>query len=378
MLTKFDEMTCHQIVSTFDAPLQTDRAWTEKIWCHVHDTTGKLALATGLGVYPNRNVLDAYGCLNVEGKTQTNLRLSRELRPRIDEMVVGPFSYQVREPFRRVRMAMDDNPQGLSYDLEFLGKLEPGEEEPHQFWRDKGRVSVDTCRYAQLGRASGWIRYGGQKYTVDENRFWAQRDHSWGVRMGVGAPEQGVQTSDVSSFVGMMINWATLQFEDWGIYCYYIETADGKPRLLAGKVVGPLADASGGAGQGEPKSTRITTVEHEYAFHAGSARMKSGRVVFGLQDGRKLAVEMEALTTLYLRGGGYLGCDDFYHGLWMGPSWSAGETWDLSDPAVVERAHGLDDTVCKLSCNGETGYGIVENLILPPFPRYGFKGRWVP
>ena len=32
MLTKFDELTCHQFVSTFDHPSSSDRAWTEKMW----------------------------------------------------------------------------------------------------------------------------------------------------------------------------------------------------------------------------------------------------------------------------------------------------------------------------------------------------------
>ena len=74
MLTKFDEMTCHQVVSTFDHPETSDRAWTEKLWCNVHDTKGELVLATGFGVYPNRNVLDGYGCVNIGNREQYNMR----------------------------------------------------------------------------------------------------------------------------------------------------------------------------------------------------------------------------------------------------------------------------------------------------------------
>jgi hypothetical protein len=60
----------------------------------------------------------------------------------------------------------------------------------------------------------------------------------------------------------------------------------------------------------------------------------------------------------------------------MGPSWFDGETWEVGDPKTADEVHGLDDTVCEATCDGQKGYGIMENLILPPFPRYGFKGRW--
>ena len=33
---------------------------------------------------------------------------------------------------------------------------------------------------------------------------------------------------------------------------------------------------------------------------------------------------------------------------------------------------GLEDTVVEVRCGGETGHGIIENLVLPPFPKYGF------
>jgi len=46
ILTKHDELPCHQIASTFDHVMDSDRAWTEKFRCNVHDTTGKLVVAT--------------------------------------------------------------------------------------------------------------------------------------------------------------------------------------------------------------------------------------------------------------------------------------------------------------------------------------------
>jgi len=350
-------------VSTFDQPDTSDRAWTEKIWCNVHDTAGKLVLATGLGVYPNRNVMDGYGCVNVENSKQFNIRLSRELRPKIDDLTVGPLSYEVIEPFRKICIAMAENRYGLSYELEFMGLMQPGEEEP-QYGRSRGRVYVNTCRYAQLGRARGWVKVDGETYDIDEESFYAQRDHSWGIRMGVGAPEQGVQEPDIARFAGMMINWLTFQFKDWGIYCYFIEKADGSIERLTGVVVKTLEDSAG--------PVPIVSVEHDFKYHERGARMKSGNVVLTCKDGGRYELAMRELTTMYLRGGAYVGYKGVTHGLWMGPSWDDGEQWNVGDRKVADEVHGLNDTVVEVRCQDEVGYGIIENMIFPPFPRYGF------
>ena len=100
--------------------------------------------------------------------------------------------------------------------------------------------------------------------------------------------------------------------------------------------------------------------------------MKSGRMTFVGEDQSRYDVELRELTTMYLRGGGYAGYQGVTHGLWLGHEWSDGETWNVSDPAVANEVHGLDDTVVEVKCNGKVGYGIIENLVMPPFPKYGF------
>ncbi|MCK5796334.1 MAG: hypothetical protein KAI47_04070, partial [Deltaproteobacteria bacterium] len=303
-------------------------------------------------------------CVRV-GDEQTNIRLSRELRPRISELSVGPLSYEVVEPYRRIRIAMGENDQGLSYDLEFLGRLTPGEEQP-QYGRMNGRVVVNTARYAQLGRARGWIQVGDRRFDVDEDRYYAQRDHSWGIRMGVGAPEQGVQGQDIDPFRAMMITWLTFQFAEWGVQCYAIERADGIMMNMSGAKVHRLGDGVGTSGPA------IIGIEHDLFYHPKSARFQGGSMVLRLQGGEAIELSMEELTTMYLRGGGYLGYKGVTHGLWKGSEWADGETWNVGDAVVANEVHGLDDTIVKVRCGDEVGYGIIENLILPPFPRYGF------
>ncbi len=364
MLTKFDEFTCHQIVAHFDETYTTERAWTEKLWVNIHDKKGGLVLATGFGVYPNRNVLDGYACVNVGNREQVNIRASRELRPRIDEIALGPLSYEVREPWRRIAVACAENDRGLSYDLEFAGKFVPGDEDPPQYAKDHGRVTAHTRRYAQLGTARGWIRVDGKRFEVNETDWIAQRDHSWGIRMGVGAFETGVQAMDIERYIAMMINWITLQFEDWGICCYFIEQDNGDMQHFSGSLVFPLDS-------GKP-NVPVVKVEHEYEYHPGTQRMKSGRVVFRMKDGTVKDVTMREMTCMYLRGGGYVGFKGFRHGTWMGQYWEDGERWNVGDPAVADDVHGLDDTVIEVTCEGRTGYGIIENMIIAPYRKYGF------
>lgn len=366
MLTRYDELTCHQVVSTFDHPETSDRQWTEKLWCNIHDTKGELVLATGFGVYPNRNVLDGYGCVNLKNMEQHNIRMSRVLRPKIDEISLGPLSYEVVEPYRTIRITMGENRYGISYELEFVGLLAPAEERP-QFGRSRGRMYMNTCRYAQLGRARGWVRVGDKKYDIDEKNYYAQRDHSWGIRMGVGAPEQGVESPDIEKFAAMMINWLTAQFKDWGICCYLIEKNDGSIQYLSGSVVNRL-DAG-------TAPVEIVAVEHDFQYHPDSQRMKSGRMIFTCADGKKIDLTMKVLTTMYLRGGAYVGYKGFRHGSYMGEYWEDGEVWNVGDPAVADEVHGLDDTVVEIRCGDQVGYGIIENMLFAPFDKYNIT-KW--
>ena len=363
MLTKYDEFNCHQIVDTLDHVLDSDRQFTEKYWMNLHDTTGKIVLATGFGYYPNRNVMDGYGCVNIDNKTQYNMRLSRELRPKTDELVVGPLSWEVIEPLKRIHVALGENDKGISYDLEFIGRM-PAHEEIPQVRRDKGRIFMNTCRMAQLGTAKGWIKVDGKKYEVNEQSWRAQRDHSWGIRMGVGAPEQGVQSPDISFFANLMINWLTAQFKDWGVTYYLIEKSDGKIEYLSGAVMYDFGK--------DREEVRIVKVDHDFQYHTGSGRMKSGEVVLHTADGKKLMISMQQMTTMYLMGGGYVGYNGFYHGIWKAPYWTDGEQWNVADAKVANQVHGLDDTVCQYRSGKEIGYGIIENLILGSFPKYGF------
>jgi len=363
MLTKYDEYLCHQIPSTFDHVETSSRQWTERIILHTHDTTGQLHMSNGFGLYQNRNIIDAFACLTVDGKTQYNVRASRELLPQIDEIKVGPFSYEVTEPLKKVRYTLQDNEYGLSYDLIFNGVM-PAHEEDSQFFRLKGRVEEDMRRFDQVGRASGWIKVEGKTYNLDESNFYVERDHSWGIRRGGGVPETGIEPGDIPE--GYLYSWGVIQFPSWGGAYHIRESWDSKPLLASGGIFYPYGI--------DKEDQHFTAIEHNFQLRRDLRKINSGELTFHLAGGGQKTISMRPLSFCCMKAGGYFGYRDFVHGQWMGPYFIDGFKLDLSDPAVLADVSFLDNTSCELQCDGETGYGVFELVITGKYPKYNFAG----
>lgn len=363
MLTKYDDMMCHQIVSTFDRVETSAREWTERIWFSAHDTSGKSHLVAGFGYYPNRNIMDAFTCFAVEGKTQYAVRASRELRPAIDEVKVGPFSYQVVEALKKVRCALDANEHGLSYEIEFEGNMPPHEEEP-QFAMSRGRVLENVVRYVQVGKPSGWIKAEGKTYQINKDEWWAERDHSWGIRRGGGVPETGVQPGEIPT--GYLFSFGIMQFDKWGATYHIRENWEGRPLHFSSGVFYPYGS--------HKEELKLASVAHDFQFRHDIRQMKSGQLVFNAVDGSKIEVSMRPLSVCYLRAGGYFGYQGFTHGLWMSPYFIDSLKLDLTDNDAVKGVSFLDDVMCEMRCGNDIGYGIIELVIVGKYPKYGYKG----
>jgi len=363
MLTKYDDMMCHQIVSTFDRVETSAREWTERIWFSAHDTSGKSHLVAGFGYYPNRNIMDAFTCFAVEGKTQYAVRASRELRPAIDEVKVGPFSYQVIEALKKVRCALDANEHGLSYEIEFEGNMPPHEEEP-QFAMSRGRVLENVVRYVQVGKPSGWIKAEGKTYQINKDEWWAERDHSWGIRRGGGVPETGVQPGEIPT--GYLFSFGIMQFDKWGATYHIREDWEGRTLHFSSGVFYPYGS--------HKEELKLASVAHDFQFRHDIRQMKSGQLVFNAVDGSKIEVSMRPLSVCYLRAGGYFGYQGFTHGLWMSPYFIDSLKLDLTDNDAVKGVSFLDDVMCEMRCGNDIGYGIIELVIVGKYPKYGYKG----
>ena len=83
MLTPHDELMCHQLTTTFDHVDQSDLRWTERVVLYGFDRQTLTSVMTGMARYPNRNVIDAYVMVTVDGRAHV-VRTSREISAAVD------------------------------------------------------------------------------------------------------------------------------------------------------------------------------------------------------------------------------------------------------------------------------------------------------
>jgi hypothetical protein len=386
MLTSYDEFLCHQIVSTLDHVDTSDRQWTEKIWFTAHDNSGKTLVSAGFGKYTNRNVMDGYGIVALEGTRQYNIRASRELHPNSDVVEVGPLSYEVIEPLKKVRICLGENDQGIGFNLEFEGRVPPSEEHPPQFQRVRGTVVNHLCRYYQFGHVSGKVTVEGKTYDVKKDRWWSQRDHSWGIRPLVGVPppgsgwsrvesadDQGLQPKQPIPGGKLYAHLVAMQFQDYALYYTAYETPDGKalPLMAPGYLKYRYGDPRCGDPKHEP---RVIEAEHRWEFFPNSKRVKACKARVTTEDGVIREVSIKPLITSYARAGGYLGFRGWVHGKWMGPYAIAGERLDLTDEKIIaELMWSVDDHMCEYRCGEDLGYGVMDPFVLFGEPNTDFS-----
>lgn len=245
MLTPQDELLCHQLPTTFDHVQQSDLRWTERVVMYGFDKTRRVSVMTGMARYPNRNLIDAYAMITIGDKAHT-IRMSRQIDARYDGIgswQVGPFTYEIIEPLRKVRATLADNEHGIKLQLEFDAQFPAYEQEP-AFFRTRGRVREDARRYYQNGRVSGWLEYDGERIEIDPADWWFGRDHSWGTRHGGGggAINEGAGTLQPNEIPdGVLYYMGIFQFEDELVHFAQRETPEGARWHFEGTVLTPSA-----------------------------------------------------------------------------------------------------------------------------------------
>src|SRR5512134_913354 len=100
--------------------VSSDRNAYDRCYLNAHDRTGDVFLITGLGVYPNLGVVDAYACVR-HGDEQVTVRCSDALGPDRSKQEVGPYRIEVVEPLQRLHLTLDAEEHGMFLDLEWNG-----------------------------------------------------------------------------------------------------------------------------------------------------------------------------------------------------------------------------------------------------------------
>jgi len=370
-----DEGLNHQIVDTFATVSESDHSWTEKIWVSIASTDGSVQADFGLGKYQNRGVIDGFGGVS-RGREQWIVRGSRELRTAPEETGIGPIQYEIVEPRQSVRVRLEPNDvQPISFDLVLSGVISPFFEERNLVRnRRSGRIDVNVIRYHQGGTATGTITIDGETRDLGAEGAFGFRDHSWGVRQGVGiAPSDLIGAAPraegaVPNVKGLMV-WMPAFFRrpDGTYYETALHLAGGAWNLSGAFV----NEADGGQAQ------VAAAVPHlDYDPHTRFVR--GGEIHLRMVTGEERVIEVETLgeSGFFLKTAGYGQWGSHKHGSWMGRLHLDGDHLpDCWDDENLARLGQFRDTPVRVREGDAVGYGIVESIINGVWPELGLAAE---
>ena len=357
-----DEYPIHQAPLSMRHSISADRNFYDRCIMHAFPADGSAVFAFGLGVYPNLGVMDAFATFR-RGTEQVAVRASDAVASRMDQRV-GPLRVEVVEPLRRIRAVCDAPDLGLEFDLQFEADFEASEEPLHEM-RTGARLTLQGCRFVQLGHWTGRLSLDG--VPVDLGSGWlGDRDRSWGLRP-IGEPEPaGRPQRDPNA--GIWWVWAPVALDDTGLVVIAQEDVTGH-RSLNHAVGLP------GLSQGGPEA-QLGWPRFEISYRPGTRVPEAALIHVTDRDGVASRISVQPLTGLSLNiGCGYPGDPEWSHGRWMGTEWVQGSRYDLADPQVAGRsAFSVVDYTAHFQWGERSGTGIFEHACLGRHDPSGFTG----
>lgn len=382
ILTQLDEWPRHQMLETFDTVASDSDRWSDGYWFCIGDPEGRCLLLTALRWYPNSNVVDGYAICSLDDGRQYNLRVSRRMRPRIDDLACGPLWMEIVEGLRTIKLGASASDAGVEFDLLWEGAAPCWDETPGMRRYLDGRLVVARSNFVQVGHVSGRITIQGRTFDVDRDWVGA-RDHSWGIgdtgtanRPGLAAPApgSGVQGATLGDF-GLR-QWALVRFPGRSLYYWFHHGAHGAMDVFRSRVDYPFDAGRDGWSYLHAEVERADFVD-------GRRRLGSAVVAFTRHSGR---VDRYAVTTVsrpvYMQGGGYWdGYDDGRgRGIYRGEEVLESDVWDVSHPTVVRALDGdvlpqrngaWAETFAvfeNLDDPSDRGLGLLEAVVGGPYP----------
>lgn len=385
-LTHLDEWPRHQTLDTFDTVASDSAQWSDGSWICVGDPAGACHLITALRWYPNTNVADGYVIVSLDDGRQYNLRVSRRLRPAIDDLRCGPLWMNIVEGLKVIEFGADANESGIEFDLRWVGAAPCFDETPGVRRYQDGRVIRARSNYTQVGYVTGSITVHGRRFEVDSSWVGA-RDHSWGVgdtgtgnQRGFAAP-RGAVAHD-GAFEGATLRhfglrqFAFARFRDRTITYRLHRSPDGVISEAKSRV-----DYSFGSGLAGWSYAALDVEDVE--FVGGQRRVAQSTVRLTRPDGTADRFRFRNVSApVYMQGGGYWdGFDDrLGRGVYRGEDTLEHEIWDVSHPTLVRDLQGnvlpqrngaWAETIAlfeNLDDPSDTGIAEMEAVVGGPYP----------
>ncbi len=367
MLTRFDDYPIHQTPEPVAHTASSDRNVYDRYWFNGYADDGEFYFAVGMGLYPNRGILDC-GFSIVRDGEQHSFHGSRRAPTEPSDTTVGPFRIEVLEPMRQARVTLDSNETGIECDLIFTART-GCVEEGRQTLRQGLRAFFDVTRFAQFGRWQGEVRYAGKTLAVDSSRVYGTKDRSWGVRP-VGEPETG--GAPAMQLPQFFFLWAPIHWEDRCTHLGVLEDERGFAWHQDGAIVPAYASPEEIPAVEDPGIERMASVAHQIAYEKGTRRAESVQLALVEPSGKRHEIELEPLLCFRMKGIGYTH-PEWGHGRWKGELAIGGESWktDEVNPLALDSVH--IQQVVRARMDGQEGIGALEQMCIGPHATSGFE-----
>ena len=375
MLSRFDDYPIHQTPDPVAHPATSDKDVYERYWFNGYSTSGDFYLGAGAALYQHLGVKDAHVSFIHEGR-QYAFHVSGRRSDEPSDLTIGPYSLEIIEPMRSCRITVTENDTDFTCDLLWEGRTGNVEEPRHHLGRGLRKI-MDTTRFTQLGRWTGWVQFGDVRIELDPSEVVGTKDRSWGVRPLIGGDTRGAPAA--SQMGGIFFLWAPLNFDDLCLHYQLFDDNVGRPLFQVGARLPVYGSPDELPGVEDPAVEHMRNLEHEVTFASGN-RMITGATIAmtSVADGARHEVRLEPIFTFRMKGIGYTH-PIWVHGKWHDELAMASESWALDDvdDTAYENQH-CQHLVRATYTDGagveRTGIGVLEQNILGPYAPYGLEG----
>ncbi|HMK10139.1 MAG TPA: hypothetical protein VK461_01010 [Acidimicrobiales bacterium] len=325
MLLGIDEYPFHQVTDTFAAVAGSDPSWNDGHYICAADQAGTVAMASNVRLYANNDVLDGFVCVRHDGR-QHNVRVSRRLRPHMEQLRVGPLELHIVEPLEAVRLTLDANVFGIALDITCRSDHVPYMG-PIEVRRVDGRLLSERATYEMTGSAQGFVEIDGTRIDLAPETSAAFRNHSWGFQPGRGGPRPYGSPMPSRRADGVR-QWVLFRMRDHSGFWF----TDPSNRAAAGRGAILRAD----------RVIPVVGAKSNVDFYPGGRRASGGSYRLTDVEGTVRDYRFDDLGWVYCQGGGYFGGfdDGLGQGVYRGEYHEEGEVWDVRDPTTIVDASG--------------------------------------
>ncbi len=229
-------------------------------------------------------------------------------------------------------------------------------------------------RYHQIGTLEGWVEVEGERVEITPDRWLSIRDHSWGLRPGIGKHISGLRPSVYPS--SSVLTWmpAELERPDGSRYALFVfvdeKFFDGRTEHRSQAEL----QLPGG------ESHRFAGAAQDLSFEDANRRFLGGTVTLLESDGTTRALTLKPVgpTGFHLGTAGYFGWGGRPAGKFTPDEIVSGEKLQgLDQPEVACQAHQLRDLLVHIEdpVGGGTGLANIETIVLGAFPDKGLTER---